>query len=140
MLSYYTNRYGRTVQRKVEIYKDLEALAWEMNSAVDAAVVEGMHDRITLKALGFKMPILSLSCGCSFNQIVEEVMGRFEKVAILTDFDEEGEKVNRRLTGMMECRGVKVDRFYRRSFRKLMKEVGLTTLESIHKLKREVFS
>ena len=139
MLNPYMNRFGRDKQKKFEVYKDLEFLACEMNSMVDAVVVEGMHDKITLKSLGLKMPIILVSCGSPFNQIVERVTERFDRVAILTDFDEEGERIGRRLTELMERGGVKVDRFYRKTFRKLMKSVGLTTLESIYKLKKDLF-
>jgi len=111
-----------------------------MNYTLDAVIVEGMHDKVTLKSLGFKIPILQVSCGRTFSQIVDDTVERFERIAVLTDFDEEGEKISRKLTELMERGGIKVDRFYRKSFKKLMKEAGLTTLESIYKLKQELFS
>jgi len=138
--SIYLNRLSKEERRKLEIYRDLESLAYEMNLTLDAVIVEGTHDKATLKSLGFKIPILQVSCGRTFNQIVDDMVEKFEKVAILTDFDEEGERISRKLTELMERGGVKVDSFYRNSFKKLMKEAGLTTLESIYTLKQELFS
>ncbi|RLG98588.1 hypothetical protein DRO28_02385 [Candidatus Bathyarchaeota archaeon] len=140
MPSIYLNRLSKEERRKLEIYRDLESLAYEMNLTLDAVIVEGTHDKATLKSLGFKIPILQVSCGRTFNQIVDDMVEKFEKVAILTDFDEEGERISRKLTELMERGGVKVDSFYRNSFKKLMKEAGLTTLESIYTLKQELFS
>ena len=140
MPSIYLNRLSKEERRKLEIYRDLESLAYEMNLTLDAVIVEGSHDKATLKSLGFKIPILQVSCGRTFNQIVDDMVEKFEKVAILTDFDEEGERISRKLTELMERGGVKVDSFYRNSFKKLMKEAGLTTLESIYTLKQELFS
>ena len=140
MPSIYLNRLSKEERRKLEIYRDLESLAYEMNLTLDAVIVEGTHDKATLKSLGFKIPILQVSCGRTFNQIVDDMIERFKKVAILTDFDEEGERISRKLTELMERGGVKVDSFYRNSFKKLMKEAGLTTLESIYTLKQELFS
>ena len=140
MPSIYLNRLSKEERRKLEIYRDLESLAYEMNLTLDAVIVEGIHDKATLKSLGFKIPILQVSCGRTFNQIVDDMVEKFEKVAILTDFDEEGERISRKLTELMERGGVKVDSFYRNSFKKLMKEAGLTTLESIYTLKQELFS
>lgn len=140
MPSIYLNRLSKEERRKLEIYRDLESLAYEMNLTLDAVIVEGTHDKATLKSLGFKIPILQVSCGRTFNQIVDDVVEKFKKVAVLTDFDEEGERISRKLTELMERGGVKVDSFYRNSFKKLMKEAGLTTLESIYTLKQELFS
>ncbi|MCD6503921.1 toprim domain-containing protein [Candidatus Bathyarchaeota archaeon] len=140
MPSIYLNRLSKEERRKLEIYRDLESLAYEMNLTLDAVIVEGTHDKATLKSLGFKIPILQVSCGRTFNQIVDDMVEKFKKVAILTDFDEEGERISRKLTELMERGGVKVDSFYRNSFKKLMKEAGLTTLESIYTLKQELFS
>lgn len=140
MPSIYLNRLSKEERRKLEIYRDLESLAYEMNLTLDAVIVEGTHDKATLKSLGFKIPILQVSCGRTFNQIVDDMVEKFKKVAVLTDFDEEGERISRKLTELMERGGVKVDSFYRNSFKKLMKEAGLTTLESIYTLKQELFS
>ncbi|MCD6530235.1 hypothetical protein J7L06_08150 [Candidatus Bathyarchaeota archaeon] len=140
MPSIYLNRFSKEERRKLEIYRDLESLAYEMNFTLDAVIVEGTHDKATLKSLGFKIPILQVSCGRTFSQIVDDTVERFRRIAVLTDFDEEGERIGRKLTELMERGGIKVDRFYRNSFKRLMREAGLTTLESIYKLKQELFS
>ena len=70
---------------------------------------------------------------------MEKVAKKYENITILTDFDDAGESIGKKLTQLMENRGVKVERFYRKNFKRLLKETGLTTLESIYKLKRDLF-
>lgn len=133
------SRIDRRKQRRLEIYKEIERLVEEMNWNVDLVIVEGQHDKRTLEELGYKANTI-LSCSTMpFNRLVEQSSRGFSRVVILTDFDEEGEKVSKALTSIMEERRIKVDRFYRREFRKLLRKAGLTTIESIFKLKRELF-
>ena len=129
----------RRDQAKLEIYRELERLAEEMNSVIDVVIVEGQHDRKTLRALGYRMRIILSSGRLTYGQIVERSVGRFSRIAILTDFDEEGERMSLILKSLLERRGTKVDQFYRNRFRDMLRKAGLTTLESIFKLKRELF-
>jgi len=109
-----------------------------MNYNVDAVVVEGPHDKKTLKLLGYKKPILICSKP-SHNELADLVTKKFSNVVILTDFDEQGTLLNKRLSKLIEKGGVKVDRFYRRRFQKLFKEARISTIEGIYSIKLELF-
>lgn len=126
-------------RRRYEVYRELEELASEMNYTVDAVVVEGPHDKKTLKLLGYKKPIL-LCSKIPHNELAELAARKFSKLAVLTDFDEEGTLLNKKLTKLFEKRGVKVDRFYRRRFRKLLKKANILTIEGIYNIKLKIFS
>jgi len=121
-----------------EVYRELEEVASEMNYTVDAVIIEGPHDRRTLKHLGFKKPIL-LCSKLSHSELVDLITEKFPSVAVLTDFDEEGAQLNKKFSRLLERRGVKVDRFYRRRFQKLLKEARISTIEAIYSLKRKLF-
>ena len=123
---------------KYEIYRELEALATEMNYAVDAILVEGAHDNKTLNLLGYKKQIL-LCSKLSHSELVDLTAEKFSNVVILTDFDEQGIYLNKRLSNLLEKRRVKVDRFYRRRFFKLLREAKISTIEGIYNLKLELF-
>jgi len=122
-----------------EVYKELEELASEMNYNIDAVVVEGPHDKKTLRLLGYKKPIL-LCSKLLHTELSDLVAKKFSNAVILTDFDKQGDSLNRRLTDLFEQRGVKVDRFYRRKFKKLLNEVKVMTIEGIYRIKLDLFS
>ena len=124
--------------RKHEVYRNLEQLASEMNYTVDAVVVEGPHDKKTLKLLGYNKPII-LCSRLSHNEVTDRAAKKFSNVSILTDFDEQGNLLNKKLAKLFETRGVRVDRFYRRRFRKLLKKAKISTIESIYSIKLKLF-
>ena len=62
-------------------------------------------------------------------------MKKFLTITILTDFDEEGNTINKMLTPILEKRGVKVDFFYRKRFCELLEETGIQTIEGVYQLK-----
>jgi len=123
-------------RQKHEVYRELEELASEMNYYVDAVVVEGPHDKKTLKLLGYKKPILTCSKR-SHNDLADLVAEKNSNVVVLTDFDEQGTLLNRKLSKLFEKRGVKVDRFYRRSFQRLLKKLRISTIEGIYSIIQE---
>jgi len=124
--------------KKYEIYRALEDLASEMNYNVDAVIVEGPHDKKTLKLLGYMKPIL-LCSKRSHSDLVDLIAEKYLNVVVLTDFDEEGIALNGRLSKLFEKRGVKVDRFYRRRFFKLLREARIVTIEGIYRIKLDLF-
>jgi len=129
-------RVSNEERQKHEVFRELEELAFEMNYYVDTVVVEGPHDKKTLKLLGYKKPILTCSKR-SHNDLADLVAKKNSNVVILTDFDEQGTLLNRRLSKLFEKRGVKVDRFYRRSFQRLLKKLRISTIEGIYSIIRE---
>jgi 5S rRNA maturation endonuclease (ribonuclease M5) len=125
-------------RRRREIYREMEDLASEMNYTVDAVFVEGPHDEKTLRLLGFEKPILKCS-KLSHNRLADLAAKRFSNVVILTDFDEEGVLLNKKLSRLLETKRVKADSYYRRKFQRLFEEIRITTIEGIYSLKLEMF-
>jgi 5S rRNA maturation endonuclease (ribonuclease M5) len=52
-------------------------------------------------------------------------------VVLLTDFDEEGRRLNRHLTRLLERKGVKVEVGLRRQFGRLMAALGIYVIEAL---------
>ena len=89
-------------------------------------IVEGKRDEEALRLFGFNR-IIKIS-GKPLEEVVRKVD---EKVAILTDFDEEGRKIKRELVRMFERKGVKVDNYLRR----LIRSFGITKIEELKYVK-----
>ena len=129
----------RKTSELYEVYRELEDLAFEMNHVVDGVIVEGPHDKKTLKLLGYEGPIITRSGKHSHVELVEFVAKKFSRMVILTDFDEAGKDLNRRLTKLLEVKRVKVEHVYRRKFQRLLKEARIFTIEAICRIKLELF-
>jgi 5S rRNA maturation endonuclease (ribonuclease M5) len=125
-------------RERYEIYKKLEDLASEMNYSVDGVIVEGVHDKKTLRLLGYSGPILTCS-KLSLFELTDYAAKRFANMAVLTDFDKAGETLGKNLSTLLVNRKVKVRDFYRRRFRILFKKARISTVESVYRLKRQLF-
>ena len=134
---YYLKR--MSILDKIEIYRELMDLVSEMNYDVDAVIVEGPHDKKSLSLLGYVGSIFTCSSGSSLLELADSVANRFTEIVILTDFDKAGNTLFKTLTTLFSSRKVKVNNFYRRRFRKLLKTVNTSTIESIYRLKLEQF-
>jgi len=108
-----------------EFFRDLEYL-------VDIVVVEGPRDVEALRNLGFEGRVTICSrVGVSDADLAESLADGASKVVILTDFDEEGRELNRRLSRLFERRGVKIERGLRREAGRLMAYVGVYAIEAL---------
>lgn len=111
---------------------DLIALIEEFERSVDAIVVEGPRDVEALRSLGFRGRVETCSrVGVSDGDLVEGLAGRRGAVVILTDFDEKGRFLNRRLSKLLERRGVRVEVNLRRAVGRLMAVLGVYTVEAL---------
>jgi len=130
------------IQREEEyrnVWRDLVSLLEEIDRLVDAIIVEGRRDSEALRGMGLTKPIYRSSTpGRSRSDLVEELAKNHSRVVILTDFDEEGRDLNRRLSDLLEHRGLRVEKTYRRSVGRLMGELRVTTIESLNKLRGEM--
>lgn len=126
---------NRSNQRyKNEIYEELKIIIGEMNDNIDAIVVEGPNDKLTLEILGFKNPILLCSM-FSYNKLADQSAKEFSNVSILTDYDEEGQFKKKKLLKIFESRGIKVDRYYRKKIKEKLLELRILNIEGMRKLK-----
>ncbi|MEM4246170.1 MAG: toprim domain-containing protein [Candidatus Bathyarchaeia archaeon] len=115
---------------------DLIELLNSINSSVDAVIVEGSRDREALRELGFNGMIEMHSMkGFSEEELVEEIRSKYKSVLLLTDFDEEGRQLNRRLTYILERRGVRVDLGLRRVIGRLMATLGVYSIEDLENIR-----
>jgi 5S rRNA maturation endonuclease (ribonuclease M5) len=118
---------------KQKKYRKIRDLILEIYSAVDAAVVDGAHDRKTLKHLGFDAPVFTRS-ELSYVDLADLIAKKFSTVAILTDFDEEGKRANETLNRLFEQRQIKVCHSCRENLEALLKQEKITTIEGIYSL------
>jgi 5S rRNA maturation endonuclease (ribonuclease M5) len=124
-----------------QIYLDLEDIVEEMGEYVDAAVVEGLHDKKTLEKLGFKKDILKYSDNrLNDTDFADMIADKYQSVVILTDYDEAGAKYNKKLSTELERRGVRVEKIFRKKIKEKLDDFGMRTIESIYALRRRLFS
>ena len=120
--------------RDYEAYIELCDVIREMDDFVDAIVVEGVHDREALEALGVTKEIATYSAGFSYAGFVDYLMNRYRRITILTDYDRAGKRLNRRLTVSLERAGVKVENQYRERIGRILCLRGIRDIESITSL------
>ena len=120
--------------RDYEAYVELCDVIREMDDFVDAIVVEGVHDREALEALGVTKEIATYSAGFSYAGFVDYLMNRYRRITILTDYDRAGKRLNQRLTASLERAGVKVENQYRERIGRILCLRGIRDIESITSL------
>lgn len=114
------------------LIKELRELLSEMEYLVSAVVVEGPRDVEALRRTGFGGRIEICSrFNLSEPDLAEYLAHEIESAVILTDFDEEGRRINRHLTRLLERMGVKVEVGFRRRFGRLMAALGIHTIEAL---------
>ncbi len=104
-------------KRSKMISSFLEKIEKEIRNISDLQIiVEGKKDREVMEKFGFKN-ILEIS-GKNFHSLLKKI--NKEKVVILTDFDEEGEKLAKELSHFLMANGIKVDWNERKILRNLL--------------------
>ena len=99
---------------------------------MDTVIVEGPRDVAALRRLGYGGKIdLCSRVSVSDSDLVEYIAEEASSAVILTDFDEEGRKLNNILKGLMERRGVKVESGLRRQFGRMTAILGVYAIEDL---------
>lgn len=125
-------RNRKKTRNSIEIKEAVDVFFRDLEYLVDVVVVEGSRDVEALKNLGFEGRVTICSkVGVSDADLAESLADRNSKVIILTDFDEEGRELNRRLSRLFERRGVKIERGLRREAGRLMAYVGVYAIEAL---------
>ncbi len=88
-------------------------------------IVEGKNDEKLLKRFGVKN-IYTLS-GKNYFDLVEGLPEDAEEVILLTDVDPHGERIFKKLSGVLSKYGIKVDG----SFREYLKRLGVEEVEHL---------
>jgi len=99
---------------------------------VSAVVVEGPRDVEALRRVGYNGRVeVCTRFGVSDSDLTESLAREVDSVVLLTDFDEEGRRINRDLTRLLERKGVKVEAGLRRRLGRLMAALGIYTVEAL---------
>lgn len=123
----------RKIREPDRLREDLKNLLDEMGYLVSAVVVEGPRDVDALRQVGFEGRVEICSrFSVSDSDFTETLAKEAVSVVILTDFDEEGRRINRHLTRLLERRGVKVEVGMRREFGRLMAVLGIYVVEALY--------
>ncbi len=114
------------------LLKELKELLNGMEYLVSAVVVEGPRDVEALRRTGFggRVEICS-RFNVSEPDLAESLAHEIVSAVILTDFDEEGRRINGHLTRLLERMGMKVEVGIRRRFGRLMAALGIHTIEAL---------
>jgi 5S rRNA maturation endonuclease (ribonuclease M5) len=104
----------------------------ELGDLSEVVVVEGYRDVEALRKLGFKGNIEPFSqVGVSDADFIDSLISRFSSVVILTDFDEEGRKINLQLSRILERRGTRVEKGLRRRMGRIMSAINVYAIEAL---------
>lgn len=120
-------------KKKFAIYCKVVDTVLDATVDVDAVVVDGVHDRATLRRIGFIKPVYTRS-KYTYTELADRVAKKFQSVAVLTDFDAEGVLANQLITALLEERAVRVCKECRDSIAAALKDVDIATIEGIYRL------
>jgi 5S rRNA maturation endonuclease (ribonuclease M5) len=103
----------------------------ELNREEGLMIVEGMKDVLALKSLGFEN-VVSIS-GRPLEEVVEKTVSiKPSYIAILTDFDKEGENLASRLSNFFSLHKIKINHIIRDKF----KSFGIHKIEELNSFKK----
>lgn len=116
--------------QKLEYFKEtMEELA-RINREVPV-VVEGERDVEALRKLGLEGRIEPLNQGMSIFVFCETLAREFDRVVLLTDWDEKGRELHDRLMQDMQANGVKPDdEFWKRLMK--MSSKNISSVEELY--------
>ena len=119
-------------ERQREAFDYLKAILIGGDYGVEFILVEGTRDVEALRFLGVTTPIDVFShVGQAEHDVAAHISAKTRSVLVLTDFDEKGVSLAKRLTGLLAAEGVQVQVELRRKIGQLMSILGLKTVESL---------
>lgn len=74
-------------------------------------LVEGKHDISSLRKLEFNGEIVTLNSGHSLLRKVERMSSKYDEVILLTDFDQKGKFLKRRIDSYFQSTGTQTDTY-----------------------------
>jgi len=126
----------KIIERRMEIIEAIKKL----DENVDLIIVEGKRDKYVLRKLGCKTNIIALGDAHKpLLTLMESLNTKYMglRVAILTDFDEEGEEISKRIEKMLEGSTLKVERTLKDRLKKAMLEENRRRIEELIGLLKE---
>ena len=122
----------RRIRSTGQALERLTRLLGELETLVDVVIVEGPRDLEALRQLGFRGVISLFSqVGVHDADFIDVTSREHGSVAILTDFDEEGRKIDLALSEGFERRGLRVEKGMRQEMGRIMAAVKIYAIESL---------
>jgi len=119
-------------KRQREAFNELKVILTGEDYSIDFILVEGTRDVEALRFLGVDKPIDIFShFGHAEYDIAASISKKTRCVLVLTDFDEKGRSLARRITELLAAEGVQVQIDLRRKIGCLMSILGLTSVEAL---------
>jgi 5S rRNA maturation endonuclease (ribonuclease M5) len=119
-------------ERQREARDELKAILSGEDYEVEFILVEGTRDVEALCFLGVTTPIDVFShIGQAEQDVAARISLKTRSILILTDFDEKGVILAKRLTKLLTAEGVMVQVELRKKIERLMGILGLKTVESL---------
>lgn len=117
----------------LELKKELLDIVDKMDRDVEAVIVEGRRDKEALEKAGFSGRIYTCSEDTDgIVSVAREVRERHDSVAILTDFDQEGDDLYGKLRGSIPESKVRI--IWRKKLGKVLTQKGRRDIESINNI------
>ncbi len=119
-------------ERQREAFDELKTILTGGGYGAEFILVEGTRDVGALRFLGVTVPIDVFShVGQVEHDVAANISAKARSVLVLTDFDETGVGLAKRITELLAAEGVHVQVDLRRKIGYLMGVLGLKTVESL---------
>ncbi len=128
----------RRIRSTEQAMERLTHLLGELEDLVDVVIVEGLRDLEALRQLGFNGVISRFSqVGIPDADFIDAISREHGSVVIMTDFDEEGRKIDLVLSEGFERRGLRVEKGLRREMGRIMAATGVYAIESLDNIQEQ---
>jgi len=128
----------RRIRSTDEALERLTRLLGELETLVDVVIVEGPRDLEALRQLDFRGVISLFSqVGVPDADFMDTASREYGSVAILTDFDEEGRKIDLALSEGFERRGLRVEKELRYEMGRIMAALRVYAIESLDNVQEQ---
>ncbi|MCX8168735.1 MAG: hypothetical protein N3E39_00705 [Candidatus Methanomethylicia archaeon] len=133
----------KTSRKIIEENIELMKLLKKLDENVDLILVEGKRDREALRRLGCKSNIIVIG---EIHKPIFELTREIElrntelRIAVLMDFDEEGEKLNKKIEGIFEGCNVVIEKTLKDKLKKAMLKRNIRRIEELIGLDIEDFN
>ena len=128
----------RKIRSTDQALERLTRLLGELETLVDVVIVEGPRDLEALRLLGFRGEVSLFSqVGIPDADFMDTASREYGSVAILTDFDEEGRKIDFALSEGFERRGLRVEKELRYEMGRIMAALRVYAIESLDNVQEQ---
>lgn len=117
---------------KREALERLSMLLSELAFNMDLVLVEGPRDVEALRSIGYAGEVATCSrVGVTDVELADSIAAEYRNVLILTDFDQEGERLSAKFSDLIEHAGAVVERGLRSELGRIMAVLGVRVVEAL---------